>query len=109
MAQYIKDSQSNVVCGLGTLTYVVPADGLYEFSITSDITPGSELEIVINLNGDPVATSLTPSSAQTHMDLSARNIQCEEDDVVTYVLSSSVSVDQTLNGVKSILVAKQVG
>lgn len=98
----LKDTQTNVFCGLGTFTYNVTVAGLYAASATATELPPSGLSIVINQNGSPVTTSLTPSTAQQIVSAQTP-ISCAVNDVITFVLSSSSANDLMLNTLKTLI------
>jgi hypothetical protein len=96
----LKDTQANVICGLGTFTYTALATAVYKFSIQSTVSPPSGLSIVINQNGSPIDTTNSPSINSTHIELSI--IQpCALNDVITFVLTSSAFNDMQPGGVNS--------
>ena len=88
----LKDSQSNIIAGLGTFTYTTPLPGVYAFSIESSLQPPSNLSIVINKNGSPIDSSTTPTINTTHLELSVVEA-CAGSDVITFVLTSSDFID----------------
>lgn len=99
----MQDLKSNVMCGLNTAQSTISSTGagLYSFHIHVDMLPGSGLSVVINRNGSPIATATSPAPQANHVELQADNIQCAANDVITWVLSSSVAIDGGLNNVKS--------
>lgn len=99
----LKDTQTNVQCGLGTFTYTIPVTDYYGFRVSSWVNPDSDMIITINKNGTPLATSPDPLPTQTHVDLSVSNVSCTLNDAITVVLSSAAAVDNQANTVKSII------
>jgi hypothetical protein len=90
----LKDTQSNVIAGLGTFTYTVPKSGCYAFSIQSNLQPPSQLSVVINNNGTPIDSSTTPTINSTHLELAVVQA-CSINDVITFVLTSSAFIDSS--------------
>jgi hypothetical protein len=100
MSLGLKDTESNIEMGLNTFTYTVLVAGIYNFIIQSSLLPPSGLSIVINQNGSPVATSAAPTATQSHVELEAPGVNCAVNDVITFVLTSSVALDA---GTKSLI------
>lgn len=89
--------------GLGTDTFTVLVAGPHKFSIRSTMDPTSNLSIVINQNGSPIATSPTISTLEQELQLEAK-AYCAVSDVITFVLSSTGAPnDITPNNVKSLI------
>ncbi len=103
MALNLKHLQSNVFAGLGTYTFTVDVAGLYNMSCQASVLPPSGLSIVINHNGSPIATSLTPSAAEQLVSAMILDYPCVASDVITVVISSSNANDNMLNTAKSII------
>lgn len=88
--------------GLGTISVTVPYAGCYfaagQFTIPT-ITGGagaSSLVITVNQNGSAVYTGQAGAQGfYTHL-------SCAADDVISFVLSSSASVDAVNNAVKGV-------
>jgi len=96
-------SQSNIIGGLGTFTYNIPAAGVYELSIQSNLQPPSNLSIVINQNGSPIDSTNTPTINTTHIELCVTKI-CALNDVITFVLTSAAFIDNSVPpAIKSII------
>lgn len=113
---------STPVGGLGTQTFNVLVAGLYtcqvRFTIpyvtgssdnsdtAADSPDASDLSIVVNLDtgGGPVAklTLNNPTPTQPSMSGSVQ-MECDEGDVITVVLSSSAAADNRKNAVKGII------
>lgn len=96
-------NQSFVSVGLGTLTYTIPAAGLYNVKCDLTEVPPSGISVVVNLNGSPIYTVSSLPTTQSAFQFKTRPISCALNDVVTVVLSSSAAVDNQLNTVKSIV------
>ena len=123
MADSLQFNRSTVFAGLGTASFTITVAGLYTVAFTSTIpyvasgtsydsdtaadSPfASDLSVVINQDtgGGPVAklTVDSPSPTQPSMGGSVR-LQCDVDDVITVVFSSSAVADNAKNSVKSII------
>lgn len=99
----LKVLQSNVMAGLGTFTYIVGVAGVHRFSIQSNLQPPSNLSIVINQNGSPIDSTNTPTINTTHIELAAV-ANCALNDSITFVLTSSASIDNNIPpAIKSII------
>jgi hypothetical protein len=88
----LKDTQVNTMAGLGTFEYIVLLAGVYGFQIASNLQPPSNLSIVINKNGSSIGSTNTPTINTTHIELNA-NAVCAQNDVITFVLTSSAFID----------------
>jgi hypothetical protein len=100
MANFLIKDTPFVFCGLGTLTYTIPAPGIYNVSVQSTETPPTGLSIVVNVNGSPVYTApvITPSQSAIQF---KKDFPALLNDVVTVVLASSAPVDLQLNTLKT--------
>jgi len=103
----LKDFQSNIFTGLGTWTYTASVAGLYDIAAVASVLPPSGLSIVINQNGSPVATSLTPSAAQLSVSAQVMNLNVAASDVITVVLTSSTQSDTLPNALKTLITLNQ--
>jgi hypothetical protein len=99
-------NQPYVNVGLDTMTYTIPAAGLYSLHFEVTEVPPSGLSVVVNQNGSPVYTSATPTPTQSAFQFK-QGLVCALNDVITVVLSSSSAIDSALNNVKSIIAIEQ--
>ena len=91
------------IVSLGTNTLNVTPAGPYTIQVQCTIPLNSGLQIVINQNGSAVVTvgGSTTNPTPTQQILSAgANLYCNNNDVITVVLSSSAAADQIPNNVK---------
>lgn len=109
-------NESTVVGGLGTQTFNVVTAGLYTCSFkvfvpyvasgssnnSSVTTGGSSVVVTVNQNGSPVLTTSAPSINQPIVGGSVV-LNCAVNDVLTVVLSSAATVDNSPNAVKAII------
>ncbi len=116
MANGLQLNQSTAIGGLETQTFVVAIAGNYTCSVNVSIphiaagsqydsssTVGtSELEIVVNLEGDPLLTLDSPSTTQTFMGGSVQMV-CEVGDEITIEFSSSAAADNQANAIKGMV------
>lgn len=106
MPNTLKDQQSNIIVGLGTYTYVVPAgvsaNSLYTVGVRAAENPPSGLSIVINLNGSPKDSRSVLSDTQQVLNARAQ-FQCMAGDTISVVISSSAPNDLLLNTVKTLV------
>lgn len=103
MAIYLKDAQSNIEGGLGTFTYTVIQAGIFNFIVQSTVVPPSGLSIVINKNGSPIATSVAPTSTQEVVNITGSGVNCDVNDSITFVVTSSLPIDSLGNNVKTLI------
>ena len=111
MAYQIKESQSNIGCGLGTYTHTVKQAGFFNMSAQCVENPPSGMSIAIQLNGTPIKTGTITSTEVAQQTLNVRidNVSCAVNDVISFVLTSSAANDQGLNTVKTTFIATRVG
>ena len=102
MPNTLNDTQSNIICGLGTWTYTVTQAGPFYVSASSTEVPPSSLSIVINQNGSPKATSTATTASQDRVRISI-DLNCAASDVITVVISSAAAIDNQLNTVKTLV------
>jgi hypothetical protein len=103
-------SNTQMMSGLGTATYVAPEANNYAVSVTisapalsQDSSANSQVVCVIAHNGTPVVTSVP----------CVKGLQCvinsvAASDTITVTLSSSAAVDQGLNVIKSIITINEI-
>lgn len=103
MALGLNDSQSNVVEGVGTWTYLVLAAGYFGFQVTSFLSPPSSLSIIVSQNGTPIKSNPAPTASQSHIELVDSAIPCAIGDVLSFVFSSASSTDIAPNNVHSLI------
>ncbi len=108
--------QSTPVAGLGTQTFNVTADGNYNVAVNYSIpyiasgssadssvtTGGSELQLLVKLNGSTKLTLSDPSPTQPTLSGSVQML-CVATDVITIVPSSSADADNAPNAIKGII------
>lgn len=92
--------QNQVMVGLGTFTFVIPATGIYYVRLQSTQIPTSALSIVINDNGSPVFTAPTLGVAQSAIQFDYSQ-SYTSGHTVTIVLSSSNANDNLLNSIQT--------
>lgn len=100
----LKDSESNVICGLGAYVHTCANTQMYYVDAHASMDQNSSLIITIAQTGSRSASvsSAAPASSQKHVDL--RNIfNCTAGDVITVTMSSAAAVDNQLNRVKTIV------
>lgn len=92
--------------GLDTMTFTIPASGIYnvQFSVTE--IPPTGLSVVVNDNGSPIFTAPTITPTQIAQQFKV-GFLAVAGHVITIVLSSAVAVDAQLNSVKSTITIGQ--
>lgn len=100
MSLMLKANSVAVVAGLETMSFTVSVAGPYFISAIATDCPPSGLSLVINQNGSPIATAITPATFTQTLSTSA-HFQGSISDVITVVISSSAFEDQLLNTVKT--------
>jgi hypothetical protein len=100
MTQYLIQEQNQVLDGLGTLTFIIPATGEYTVRVQSTFTPESSLVVVV---ADGVTTLFTaPAVTPTQSALEFKFFfAATAADVITVVFSSAAAIDNQLNTIKS--------
>lgn len=107
---------STAVAGLGTQTFNVTTAGNYTVAVNYSIPfipsgtsatsattlGGSELQLLVKLNGSTVLTLSAPAPTQQTLSGSI-SMLCAAADAITVVPSSSAAVDNTLNAIKGII------
>ncbi len=108
MANTLKASKSNVICGLGVFTHTTAVTGPYFVSARCDENPTSGVTITIAQSGSATntVTSAAPTAAQSDIQLS-KLFMCAAGDVITVTLASSTDIDQQYNTVKTTVVLTQ--
>jgi hypothetical protein len=108
MANTLKDSEQNVICGLGTWTHTTANTNMYFVKVHCEEVPTSTISITISQTGSQTAsvTSTAPSAAQAEIDLQ-KIFNCAQGDVISVAISSSSSIDEQLNTVKTTVVVHQ--
>ncbi len=100
MANFLILNQNYVQDGLGTLTFTVPATGLYSVLCQVTVVPASSLAIVVKLNGSTQYTA--PVFTPTQQALQFKfDLPCTATDSVTVVFSSAAAIDNQLNSVQA--------
>ena len=110
MALLLKESVSNIECGLGTFQFTVGVAGYFLMNAICTENPVSGLTISLQKNGSSVNSGTIASSAQNNINVRQDNISCAIGDVLSFVISSSNTNDtQNLNNIKTLLVVTRVG
>lgn len=102
MSNILLLNQPFVFVGLGTMTFTIPADGLYNVTYQTAETPPSSLAVVVKNNGATKFTAPALGSTQSAMQFKF-GFTASAADVITVVMSSAAAVDNLLNSVKSII------
>lgn len=106
MSNILLLNQSQVLTGLDTMTYTIPATGVYSVSVQSTEVPPSGISIVVNDNGSLVYTAPTLSPTQSAVQF-RQVFNFTAAHVITIVLSSSAASDNLINNVKSNIIIQQ--
>lgn len=116
MPNVLKQHESNVICGLGTFTYIVPADkapGLFYMSASIDEVPVSNITITLSQSGSrsKSVSSIAPSSVQSNIKISQIFGPVAAGDVLSCAITTSQTNsnanDLQLNTLKTIVVVRQ--
>lgn len=95
-----------VVNGLNTYQYTAKSAAMHVASIRIERHADSAYSIAIQLNGTPVnsvsVAALPSGSPQSSQSLSA-TMNCAINDVISFVISSTATIDKQLNASKAIL------
>lgn len=96
-------SQQTIASGLGTWSYTILTQGPHSVSVFSQVPAPSGLIITINQNGSPIAPTPAPfQPSQSEANVMVP-LDCSVGDVITIVLSSSISNDPSVPFIKSII------
>lgn len=100
----LKDSESNVINGLGAYTHTCANTSMYYVDAHANMDTSSSLIITIAQTGSTSVSvsSAAPASSQNHVDL-RKVFNCAAGDVITVTMSSAAAVDNQLNRVKTIV------
>lgn len=109
MALLLKESQSNIECGLGTFQFTVATAGYFLMNALCNENPPSGITIAIQLNGSTLKSSIVVGTTQQELNVRQDNIKCAVNDVLSFVISSSAANDQGLNTVKTTMIVTRVG
>lgn len=103
MAQIITGiGQSKVLNSLDTYNHTTLQATIYTVSVRMTMIPPSGLSVVIQRNGSPIASSASPSAAQSNINLQIQ-VNCAANDLLSVVLSSGNVADTQFNDLKGIL------
>lgn len=106
MSQILTLNQSFMLTGLDTLTYTVPATGLYSVAVQSTEVPPSGISIVVKQNGSTVYTAPTLSPTQSAIQF-RQVFNFTAADAIQVILSSAAATDNAINNVKSNIIIQQ--
>lgn len=108
MANIIKVSTSNVICGTGTYTHTAAGTQMYTVVVRCTEVPTSGITFTLSQSGSAsvTATSPTPSPTQNSITFS-KTFNCVAGDILTVVITPSTANDNQLNTVKTIVVINQ--
>lgn len=96
-----------VVSGLNTYQYTVASAAMHVAHIEVDHHLSSQLTVSIQQNGSTISTITLPGTTQVQgTAILVTTMNCALNDVISFVLSSSASVDNQTNTVKSRLIVK---
>ena len=107
MSTTLKDSEANIICGLGTYTHTVvlptgTTQAMYFMKADCLETPASSISITLSQSGSTTAsvTSTAPSAVQQLCSVQ-NTFNCQAGDVLTCAITSAAAIDNQLNGVKT--------
>lgn len=98
----LNGAQTAVINALDTYIYTVSAAGSHVASIRLNVVPDSSLAILIKQNASTIASFSSPAAGQSVINLSC-NINTSVNDTISFVLSSSATIDNQLNDIKGII------
>lgn len=103
MANILIKDKPQVMVGLGTMTYTIPAsaDGMYNVKFSCDEIPPSGLSVLVKNGVTTIFTAPTITPTQISMQFKTSFLAAATD-VITVVVSSVAATDNLLNSVKSI-------
>jgi len=100
MSNILTLNQTYVNVGLGTMTFTIPSDGLYNVQVDGAENPPSGLAIVVNQNG--VTKYTAPVITPTQIGYKFKTeLSCTAADTINVILSSASAIDNLLNTVKT--------
>lgn len=104
MVMTLKDSQANIIVGLGSYTHTTTHAGPYTVSAQCSENPTSSIIITISQSGSSSVSvsSIAPTDSQSHIELQ-KQFTCAIGDVLTVALVSAAAIDNQLNNVKTIV------
>lgn len=100
----LKNSESNVIVGLGAYTHVCANTSMYFVDARSSVNPASSVIITIAQSGSVTdsVSSAAPAATQNNIEL-RKVFNCTAGDVLTVTMSSAAAIDNQLNNVKTIV------
>lgn len=104
----MKLGQTSASSGLSTDTHKISVAGVYSiYTRTTDIPPSGIVATLSQSGSQSVSVSTpTTSPVQKHIELNGK-FNCAVGDILSVVLTSSASVDQSPNLIKTIINLKQ--
>lgn len=104
----MKASKPTVASGLSTDTFIVQLAGVHSIYVNTSVKDPSGLVITLSQSGSQTASFSSPAtSAQTsHVEMNAK-FNCAQGDVLTVAVTSSATVDQPPNLIKSVINLRQ--
>jgi len=104
----LKDSQSNIIDGLGVYTHTTTHTGVYSANALSTMNPASSLILTIAQTGSTSVSvsSASPAAAQAHVELQTK-FNIVAGDVITVTIASSSPIDEQLNTVLTLVTIRQ--
>lgn len=102
----IKDVPCSNV-GLGMYAHSTAAASLYDVNVQMIVIPGNSVSIQILKNSTVLATSAAPSATQSHIELSANNINAALGDALNINITSPLASDSLPQAVKGTLQIKK--
>jgi hypothetical protein len=107
MSNVLVLNKPQVLSGLGTMTYVIAADGLYSVRVVSTEVPPSGVTIVVKQNGATKYTAPVLAQTQGSIQFKFSPLVCVATDVIDVILSSAQAIDSQINNVKSSISIEQ--
>lgn len=109
MANTLKETKGNVICGLGTFTMTVTTAGIFMMSAVATEVPPSGLSITLAQSGSTsVSVTSTVLSATQNVLALQKLFNCAVSDVLTLTIASSTVSDEQLNTVKTLATAVRI-
>lgn len=97
----LNGAQAAVICNLDTYNYTVNTTAAHVCKINLLVIPPSGILILIKQNGSTIATMSAAHDAEVNNLITTA--ACTSGDVISFVLSSAVQVDNNLNVLKGII------
>lgn len=104
----MKATKPSVSSGLSTDTFKIDAAGVYSIYVNTTVRDPSGLVITISQSGSTTASFSTPTTSPLtdHVELNAK-FNCAVNDILTVTITSSATIDQPPNLIKSIINLRQ--